>query len=132
METTSAAFDFAEIAKQFPFVQRRALYEIGQIAGQDFYKNYGRGIFAAASTDSRGMPLSRRNSRMVSYSVDKNGNYVKVSSFPLNILRYGGARTAKRTAGRKIMNDWSGGFNVGAAALQAMGGIISDIEEVGK
>lgn len=130
--------DFRSMVDRFPFFTRRILAGIGVEGVKDLYdhiKNCGIN-YNAAGFNSLGIPLTgaevnyyRGNQyynrrrirvsykhftsgrRMISFSVDKNGRFVQIKSFPLNVLTsVGNPRSSKRFRGKKIMMDFEQAF----------------------
>ena len=136
-----------ELFQRFPFFTRRILAEVGATAAREFYRNFASDYLRSDKTNSLGLPLTggtfeyetqvrgkngktrlrtihyrHKTSmrRMVSFAVDKNGKFVQVKSFPLNVLRRGeGALRSERTAGAGVFRSFKSSFNAVAAAREA-------------
>ena len=110
--TASGAMpDWDGAARNFPFIKRRLLARMGLRAARSLYVEYLQGLLKPPA-ESKGLPLYRRGSRGVSYSVSRKGDAVTITSFPMNIYRAGpGKRDALRTIGKGLFRSFRSSFN---------------------
>ncbi|MDR0377295.1 MAG: hypothetical protein LBH70_05825 [Spirochaetaceae bacterium] len=115
--------NFYDLYKTFPFLVRRILAEVGFRAARDLYEEHLTGEdleFHTKRFSSTGAPLSeKRGKRMVSYSVDPKGQFVLVSSFPVNLFEKGRKlRSGKMEPGKFILRRFEKNFRATLVARE--------------
>lgn len=95
---------FNEFRKQFPEFRARTLGAIGGEGKDLLYQDFMRGQeldYVSGGKIDKDSYKDSRNIRAIYYSIGKRANYVKISSFPMNLfekgreLRGGGRQPAK-------------------------------------
>ena len=84
---------FTNLIKAFPALKLQLMTEIGYQGRRLLYENFEQGQVI----DLRAYPTDRDGKRTASYSVQKKGNAVKISSYPLNLYNPRSVYSAARS-----------------------------------
>jgi len=89
-----------KLRKMFPEIRAQAMGYVGS-EGKKRLKNR---FLSGQEIDLKQYPKDIKGRRTISYSIGRNANYVKISSYPLNLFERGRTlRSGKREKGKRVI-----------------------------